>query len=118
MENLSSKVIPDDFSHLKPGDLSPTGDYKIKGIIVQSEEFIVCINENNMIDWETSENYGDWDENGGKVLNKVSLLENLTERIFRSTGEIYKFKCMIAEALARIIDGKTFQQFSFVVECP
>ena len=96
----------EDFSTLKPGDSSPTGNNKIKTVVVQTDMYIVCINDDNVIDWATNEDYGDWDKDGGKVLNKVSLLENLTVRIFDNELDIHRFKCMIAEGLARIIDDR------------
>jgi hypothetical protein len=71
------------FYNLKIGDQAPTTGRIIESIIIQTSDYIICLDDTGMIDWATNEDYGEWPKNSGKILNKVSLLEHKTGNLFK-----------------------------------
>jgi hypothetical protein len=91
-----------DFSEYKPGDCDPCSEKIILEIIVQADKYIVTIDEEHRINYTTRIDYT-WAANAGFVLNEVSLLEHLTNKVIPEVDR-FSYKMMIAEGLARLVD--------------
>jgi hypothetical protein len=89
------------------GEVGPSGS-TIKEIIIQGIDFIVYIDEGDNIQWSTEETYTDFHPQFGSIQNRVSYWESVSNKLF-STYDAYDFKCLLAEAYARIIDEKNLE---------
>jgi hypothetical protein len=95
--------MPDN-NEYKVGEVGPTGSM-IKEIIIQSVDYIVYMDEGDNIQWSTEDNYTEFHPQFGSIQNRVSYWESVSNKLF-SKFDAYDYKCLLAEAYARIIDDK------------
>ena len=102
-----------DFFSFKIGQEGPMGK-KIKEIILRSTIFIVYLDIEDTIQWSTS-GYGDFPENFGDIQNKISYWESVANKLLRKR-DAYDFKCLLAEANARILDDKNSKLANQIID--
>jgi hypothetical protein len=96
-----------DNNEYRVGELGPSGS-NIKEIIIQGIDFIIYMDEGDSIQWSTEATYSDFHPQFGSIQNRVSYWESVSNKLF-SRYDAYDYKCLLAEAYARIIDEKDLQ---------
>lgn len=102
-----------DFFDLKAGDTEPSLGKKIKEIILCSDTFIVYMDEDDVIQWSTSED--DEVKDFGEVPNQISYWESIVNRLFPKQ-EAYDYKTLLAEGYARILDDKKLESARNIID--
>jgi hypothetical protein len=92
----------DDFSCFKEGDTEPTLGKKIKVLIYHARLFIVYIDNEDFVEWATTDEYGSPHEIVGSVLNRVGYLEARSESLLDPT-HVLPFRRLLGESLARAL---------------
>lgn len=88
---------------LKEGDIDPLFGKKVKLLILQTEAFLVFIDEHLEIQWGWNRPAGS-DTDFGKVLNRQAYLESKA-RFITDQGQKLHIQRMIAEGIARYMDS-------------
>ncbi len=96
-----------DNNEYKVDEIGPSGT-KISEIIIQGVDFIVYMDEGGNIQWSTETTYTDFHPRFGSIQNRVSYWESISNKLF-SDADAYDYKCLLAEAYARIIDEKNLE---------
>jgi hypothetical protein len=91
-----------DFSCFKEGDLEPTLAKKIKVLIYHARLFIVYIDNEDFVEWATTDEYGSPHEIVGSVLNRVGYLEARSESLL-DPNHVLPFRRLLGESLARAL---------------
>lgn len=99
-----------DYSKYKTGEKGPL-DKKIKEIIFRSNDAIVYLDEFDVIQWST---IGDLLPQMGGIINEVSYWETICNKIF-DKKDSFDYKCLLAEAYARILDEKNLDDAKEVI---
>jgi hypothetical protein len=102
-----------DYFSFKVGQEGPL-DKKIKDLIFRATTFIVYIDEDNTIQWSTRE-YGEFHDDFGDIQNKISYWESVSNKLFKKK-ESYDYKCLLAEAYARILDDKNVKMANQIID--
>lgn len=92
-----------DFTTLKEGDTDPNLGKRIKTLIFSAEDFVVYLDDDDYVEWFTSERYEDYPDDFGEVTNKVSLLESISMMSLEKKG-IQSIGRLLAEGMARLLD--------------
>lgn len=98
----ASKQLPPHYS-LKAGDVDPELGKKIHDIILNTEQFVVYIDEAVTIQWHTTDDH-ELAEYSGEVLNLVATLE-ARSAFLAGKPILFDFRKRIAEGLVRCLDG-------------
>jgi hypothetical protein len=107
MKISSAKVSPNgseikigDFS---PGNRDPTTGEKIRYIIYQNSNFIVCIDSKRSLNWYAAEHMK-YASDFGEVASQINLTESLVDRIFSGRKNRIAYKKILGDILARLLD--------------
>src|SRR6185437_1556343 len=106
-EITSKKDRMADNTEYRVGAVGPSGSI-IKEIIIQGVDFLVYMDEEDNIQWSTEPAYTDFHPQFGSIQNRVSFWESVCNKLF-SKYDAYDYKCLLAEAYARIIDEKDLE---------
>lgn len=88
-------------------------DRKVKQIIYRSDNCMVYMDEDEVIQWST--NGITLHEEFGDIQNKISLWEVTCNKIF-SKKDAYEFKTLLSEAYARIIEENNDRHANQIIE--
>ena len=86
---------------------------KIKELIIRSNNIIVYIDENDVIQWATQG--VNLEKDFGDIQNKVSFWEDVSNKLF-TKADAYSYKCLLAEAYARILEDRDFKLANEIIE--
>jgi len=103
-----------DFNSLKVGDIDSTLGKTIKEIILCSDTYIVYMDADEIIQWNTDK-HNQWGENFGEIQNQVSYWENICNGLFNKKDS-YNYKCLLAEAYARMLDEGNDQSAQEIID--
>lgn len=90
----------DDFSSFQEGDLEPTLGKQIKFLIYHARSFIVYIDNEDFVEWATTEEIKPSEEGLGPVLNSVGYLEARSMSLL-DPKHVLPFRRLLGESLAR-----------------
>src|SRR6266496_3146866 len=98
------KTINNDFeidlNKIAPQELDPRTLKPIVEVVMQSDQFIVTIDNALSINWMTNDRYTDYATDFSAVTAKVQLLSAQIHQLLAHKGNRYKYKKIVAEALA------------------
>ena len=89
-----------------PGYPDPCTLSTVIEIVLQSEKYIVTIDESLSINWMTNNKYTEFAKDFSSVTSKVQLLSMQINRLFTKRAERYKYTRIVAEALALVLEEK------------
>jgi hypothetical protein len=95
-----------DLNKVSPQDLDPRTLKPITEIVLQSDKFIVTIDNSLSINWMTNDKYHDYAKDFSVVTSRVQLLSVQINQLFASKANRYKYKKIVAEALGLVLDEK------------
>jgi hypothetical protein len=75
-------------------------------VVLQTDEFIVTIDNSLSVNWMTNGGYKGYAKDFSAVTSKVQLLSGQIDQLFANKANRYKYKRIIAEALAIALDEK------------
>ncbi len=87
---------------------------RIKIVILQTETFVVYLDEDEVIQWYT-DGYSEFNDEFGAIANKISYWESLVNKTF-TKADAYDYKCLLAEAYARILDDGNADMANSIIE--
>lgn len=93
-----------DFSVFKIGETFPITNNKILMIISSNQNYIVFIDDQNIINYDYNTGIIKLPEDSGKIFNKIALLE-IKSRYLLSENQILPFLDLLGQALARMFEG-------------
>ena len=95
-----------EFDKILPRYPDPSTLNTIIEIVLQSDKFIVTIDDALSINWMTNNKYTEYARDFSSVTSKVQLLSMQVNSLFTGRANKYKYKRIIAEALALVLDEK------------
>lgn len=87
-----------------PGEKDPASGRPIKSIIYQTNDFIVTIDRKNELNWSSKQDL-DYAPDFGEIESRVSLSENLVERLFWRKNT-FSYKRMLGGVMVRLLADK------------
>jgi hypothetical protein len=96
--------LKNDFKGLREGDFDPVLGKKIEVLIENGGNFIVYLDPDQNIQYAAGQSYKFFSEHYGRVLNKVSELEGLSDRSFMTKKQVREYRCMIGAAISRMYE--------------
>jgi len=95
-----------DTNNISLNNLDPRTLKPIIEVVSQSDEFIVTIDNSLSVNWMANEGYKGYAKDFSAVTLKVQLLSAQIDQLFANKANRYKYKKIIAEALALALDEK------------
>jgi hypothetical protein len=114
-QSSSSGNNREEFREYKNGDTGPLNNKKIDTIILQTDSFIVYLDQDLDVMWTVNDDYEGYPEDFGTITNEVAHMETLIERHLKNK-ELYEFKVLAAEGMARVLDDKSCENASTVLK--
>lgn len=75
-------------------------------IVYSTRDFIVSIDSEMNLNWQTGNSYENYAPDFGEVLGSCELTEALIDRIFLSKKDKFAYKKMLGSVIARLLDDK------------
>jgi hypothetical protein len=104
-----------DFREYNKEDIGPLNKKKINTIILQTDSFIVYLDQDLDVMWTVNDDYDGYPDDFGVITNEVAHMETLIERHLQKK-EFYEFKMLAAEGMARVLDDKSCVNASTVLK--
>jgi hypothetical protein len=115
MHRLTTAVRPGPYDDLREGEIDPEFNRPVETLIMQARSFVVYLDDRHDVMWNTSEDYGDFPPDFGKVINRVSvLLAEPTDHLNRSVVKSYR--SLVGEGVARLLDDRTSENALAVLD--
>ncbi len=103
---ISDYAEQPELNNISPNNLDPRTLKPITEVVLQSDKFIVTIDNSLSINWMTNDKYENYAIDFSAVTSKVQLLSIQINQLFASRANRYKYKKITAEALGLVLDEK------------
>lgn len=97
---------PTELDKIAPGYPDPCTLNNVKEVVMQSESFIVTIDDQLSINWKANPTYTDYARDFSSVTSRVQLLSMQINSLFTNKNDRYKYIRIVAEALGLVLSEK------------
>ncbi|HEY6975671.1 MAG TPA: hypothetical protein VH396_05255, partial [Chitinophagaceae bacterium] len=105
-KKISDSATHPNINNISLNNLDPRTLKPIVEVVLQSDEFIVTIDNSLSVNWTANGGYKGYAKDFSTVTSKVQLLSAQIDQLFANKSNRYRYKKMIAEALALALDEK------------
>ena len=105
-KKISNNTEQQDINNVSLSNLDTRTLKPIIEVVLQSDEFIVTIDSSLSVNWMANGGYKGYAKDFSAVTSRVQLLSAQIDQLFSNKANKYKYKRIIAEALALALDEK------------